>query len=341
MRCLECTLLISEVQLTRCVNSNAATEDLFDKKTESFELKHSRLKPLMRTIIGCKKSSLLRIMINFRSIISGTMTAALSNNNINKSGATAFWLTSASPTRPLTFVLWTQGASPLSLVNTYGRHHAIILRVDHYYGYLLRCPQVLSERRMYNERQDSDLSGQSESSSELKRYEHNGEIPRRKRKTVSKRLEDPMQKFEPIALPNSRRKNASKEVKSFTALEQTVETRKEDSNDRECIVVTDLLKNPTDQKHLRRCIESTRQTETTKEDFIINRIWETSGGRKCLRDRRNRQTMVHGKDQVTLLVNSLPFADDIRVVRVLCEDSGGDLDTQICEDYCDFDTATK
>lgn len=98
-----------------------------------------------------ERSSLLRIMINFRSIISGTMTAALSNNIIKKSGATAFPLASGSPMRPLAFLSSSQGASPLLLVNTYGRHHAIMLRVDHSYGYPLEMPPViLSERRMYN-----------------------------------------------------------------------------------------------------------------------------------------------------------------------------------------------
>ncbi|KAK0226499.1 hypothetical protein IW262DRAFT_1362420 [Armillaria fumosa] len=131
----------------------------------------------MRTTMGCKKcvasyprgivfsslslllvhtppfdrSSLLRIMINFWSIISGTMIALLSKNIVNESGATAFLPAISSPILCCRQV--TEG--PLFLVNTCDKHHAITLRVDHSYAYGLRCPQSVGVgyfRRFINDR---------------------------------------------------------------------------------------------------------------------------------------------------------------------------------------------
>ncbi|KAK0454374.1 hypothetical protein EV421DRAFT_1729585 [Armillaria borealis] len=171
-----------------------------------------------------------------------TMTAVLSNKIIKKSGATAFPPASANPMRPLAFLSSSQGASPLFLVNTYGRHHAIMLRVDHSYGYPLEMPSViLSERRMYNAK-----TRIFQAKAKIRANSKDTNITARKVKSNNVRS---------IAITN--------ELWNLTAgnasLEKTVETRKEDSNDRECIVVTDLSKNPTERKYLRRFIESIRQ----------------------------------------------------------------------------------
>lgn len=53
----------------------------------------------------------------------------------------------------------------------------------------------------------------------------------------------------------------------FDQLEQTVETRKEDGNDREWIAVSDLSKNTTEQKHLSQVIYSTTNKIDRKNIF--------------------------------------------------------------------------
>ncbi|SJK98123.1 uncharacterized protein ARMOST_01381 [Armillaria ostoyae] len=186
-----------------------------------------------------------------------------------------------------------------------------MLRVDHSYGHPLEMPSViLSERRMYN--------------AKTRIFQAKAKIRANSKDTNKTNL-------------TAGNASVNKEVKFFTALEQTVETRKEDSNDRECIVVTDLSKNPTERKYLRRFIESIRQTGTMKEDFIINRVWETSGARKCLRDRQNSHKpwfMIKSRSLSTQETSFLPMISVLFGIKPA-------QDTQICEDYRNVDTATN
>ncbi|PBK88533.1 hypothetical protein ARMGADRAFT_1033899 [Armillaria gallica] len=138
-----------------------------------------------------------------------------------------------------------------------------MLRVDHSYGYPLEMPSViLSERRMYNAKTRT-----FQAKAKIRANSTDTNITARKVQSNNVRSIAITNELWNLTAGNA---SVSKEVKFFIALEQRVETRKEDSNDRECIVVTDLLKDPTERKYLRRFIESTRQTGTTKEDFIIN-----------------------------------------------------------------------